>query len=386
VKRHVASLVVFVALGCNKEEVHEAQPLPESMRGHWAQREEQLLTGKTVGLVVEEKSLRFSELTLTIVDGKEIGSGNYQVGLAEVVWEKNPKTKRCSGTIGITGTTLLVKLYEQGSESACESVLAGEWRGLKPATEVPEAMLGTFGVEEAESDFASVGFTIGKQEISFTDDPERVTIEGLYTWADKPTEVFVSGAKYRGKDCLGSLALLEGKAQLSLVERADSTQFCVSSVGARWTVDTRQLPQKTVTNGKVDVTIAADRVTVVTKDEMALRCELPILRTEARSATESAWKNVPVTGGTIAVLGANEPKNGAAECRKRLENLAQKECEEETGAPCERDVWESFADVTLPLCPAQIVVGDPLASGRKIALLPQSRPLQACFDMTGDFK
>jgi hypothetical protein len=386
VTRHAAGLVVVALLGCNREPVPEAQPLPESMRGNWAQKPEQLLGAKTVGLVVEDKVLRFSELTLTIVDGKEIGSGNYQVGLAEVVWEKNPKVKRCSGTIGVQGTTLLVKLYEQGSETPCESALQGDWRGLKSASEVPEAMRGTFGMADAESDFAGVGFTLGKSDIAFTDDPERIAIEGLYAWADKPTEAFVSAAKYRGKDCLGTLAIEGDKAQLTLVERADPTANCVGSSGVRWTVDTRQLPSKIVTNGKVDVTIAGDRVTVVTKDEMALRCELPILRTDTRSSSESQWRGVPVTGGTIAVLGADEPKHGAAVCRKRLDNLAKKECEEELGAPCDQETWESFADVTAPLCPGQIVVGDPLASGRKIALLPQSKPVQACFDMTGDFK
>ena len=93
-------------------------------------------------------TLRYSELTVKIIAGKELANGSYQVDEAELRWAKDAgskEPKKCKGTIDRHGSRLLLTLFKMGSDSKCESSLDGDWEAWSLVDAIPESMAGSYG-------------------------------------------------------------------------------------------------------------------------------------------------------------------------------------------------------------------------------------------------
>lgn len=378
----------LVCAACGEKTPAGAAELPERLRGAFGQNETQAHM-PTVGLQVDATTLKLGELTVTITAGHATGPEDYQVGHAEVAWEKAKGGKPpppCKGTISRQGDTLLVKLTREGTEDACESVLAGEWKAWQLLTAVPESHRGTYGGDARSSD-ANVGLRIDATGIGFTDGGPRVTIGELVQSSNKPDTLIVRKAKFDDVDCTGQI-IKEGetlKLQLKPAEGAPEGAQCPHGSGTRWTVDAKHLPTGTLDNGAVTLRVKDGRI--VLEDKQGLRCEQDILRTSARSVTESAYDGIPFPGGHVLVLAPAAPVAGVDGCKKRLLTVAPTICRQlgEGEEECDGEAAAQLVANVEPSCPTAIAVGEGMRGEHKAALLPASAVLLTCFDMTGAF-
>lgn len=378
-------LCLLCATACGKGDAGRNDEVPATLRGNYGQKPEQAQL-PTVGLEVDAHALRMGELTITILQGEASESGDFHVTKAEARWEKGgDKSKTCKGTVSRQGSTLLVKLFEEDTDEHCEGVLEGDWKAWTRSDALPERMLGTYG-SDVDSMDAAVGLRIEPKTIGWVDGGETIEIGEVVHWPDKPDEAFVRASKYAGINCIGSLVRKEEELVLTLAPAAGSPEGmeCLSGRGIRWTIDEAHLPKVKSSNGKVDIEPVGGSIVLVAKD-IGLRCEQKVLRTSERTVMRSRSDGLGVTGGALLVLAPAVPTGGTAACRQRIGNVAQSECTEQNGAPCSPDELQAFANDDLQ-CPRQIAIGEPLAGGRKAALMPQSTALLACWDMTGDFK
>jgi hypothetical protein len=390
---------VLVLLGCNGGD--EAVEIPEPLRGAYGRTDEDAFFG-TLGLEVDVDTLRFSELRLAVKSGKVLAGDSLQVSEAELTWAKDDRPPRsCKGTIARQGERLLLSLFRVESDAPCDSALAGEWSAWGPVTEIPEGLRGVYGRGDVYA--SAEGVRIDAKAIAVAGAQSGLDLEQGVAYEGRSDHLVVRKATYHGVQCRGSISVeddeLSGKLQI--VEGSTPTpppepgadaEFvgwlgdgdgCPPLFGKRWTIDTKPLPKDSVANGKVKVEIRGETVMTTTLDEQGLRCEQAILRTAERKMAQSGQDGIPVMGGTVVVLTPARPKAGADGCAARLQNLAAAECEALMGMPCEPHMLGT--DAPLVECPTHLVIGEPEASGRKIAVLPQTVQSAVCFEMTGYF-
>lgn len=372
-------LVSFLAFGCGEPAATAPADLPERLTGAFGQNETHA-TMNTAGLELSGTTLRYGELTLTITAGAATGADDYRVDKAEAAWTKDTKgPKPCTGTISRQGNVLLVKLFKEGTDTRCESVLDGEWKAWTVSDTIPENLRGVYG-GDARTESADVGVKLEDKTIGFTDGGDAVTIEQVVAWVDKPGTAYVRKSKFLEFGCTGSMELVDERLTLTLkpTEGAPAGASCPNGQGRKWTVDAKHLPKSALDNGKV--TIAVDGEHLVLTDREGAKCRQKILQTAARSTSGSAYDGIPVTGGAVLVLEHGVPES-TTPCKTKLENLAATLCAE-GGFRC----TEAQAAIEMPIvCPRQVVIGDPIKGGIPAAMLPASFTNLACWNMSGGF-
>jgi hypothetical protein len=380
--RGSTSLLVLVSLvACSEGSAPAPESLGERLTGAWGQNPQHAVM-TTAGLELAGTTLRFGELTITIVQGAMTGPDDYRVDLAEAAWVKDTKPpKKCSGTLARQGNVLLVKLFREGSDTKCESVLDGEWRSWTLGNAVPEALAGVYGSDARDAE-ADIGLRLGGSTIAFTDGGTEVVLDEVLVSADKPDVVHVRKARFGDVTCSGTITRDEAQMSLMLepIEGAPAGATCPRGRGTRWTVDRKHLPTAAIANGKVTISAEGDTVTLRSND--GLECKQQVLQTAARSTTGSSWDGIPVTGGAVLVLGAAKPSAGADACVAKLRNLVSELCTNVDDPRC----YEARVAVDEAItCPRQIIVGDQVPGGRQAAVLPARVQNLACWDMTGMF-
>lgn len=373
-------LASFFAVGCSEPAPAAPADLPERLSGAFGQNETHA-TMTTAGLELSGTTLRYGELTVTITQGASTGPDDYRVDAAESAWAKDTKgPKPCTGTISRQGNVLLVKLFKQGSDTRCESVLDGEWKAWTVTDVMPETLRGVYG-GDPRTEQADVGMKIGDKTIGFTDGGDVLAIEEVVAFVDKPGAAFLRRSKFLEFGCTGSLELVDEKLTLTLTTSADAPEgaSCPNGRGTRWSVDPKHLPKGTIDNGHVTITVAGDKLTLV--DREGLRCTQTILNTATRSVTGSAYDGIPVTGGAVLVLEHGVPEPDTA-CKTKLGNVAEQLCGELDGTRC----LDARSAMEQPIvCPRQVIIGDPTHGGHKAAMLPASFANLTCWNMTGVF-
>lgn len=392
-------LAALVLLGCNGDA--EAVAIPESLRGAYGRTDEDAFHG-TLGLEVDVDTLRFSEMRLTVKSGKVVNGDSLQVTEAELSWARDDREPRkCKGTIARQRERLLVSLFRVDSDAPCDNVLAGDWSAWAPVTEIPAALHGVYGRGDV---YASLeGVRIDAKTIAVTGSLAKLELQEGVAYEGRDDHLVVRKAIHQGAQCRGSITVKEDQLSGEL-ERIEGTEpaeptpapeddesfgdrfegdGCPPLLGKRWSIDRNALPNAPVTNGKVKVEIRGETVMTTTLDEQGLRCEQAILRTAERKMSESGRDGIPVMGGTVVLLTPSKPKAGVEGCAARLRNLAAAECERLMGMPC--DPHMLAVDDPVVECPTHLVIGEPQAAGRKIAVLPQTVTSAVCFEMTGHF-
>lgn len=374
-------LALHGALACGEAAPTAAAELPARLVGAFGQNEAHA-TMETAGLEIAGTTLKFGELTITITQGAATGTDDYRVDAAEAVWAKDTKPpKPCTGTISRQGNVLLIKLFKQGSDTRCESVLDGEWKAWQVLDALPEDLRGVYG-GDARNEQADIGLRLADKSIGFTDGGAAVAIEQVVAWVDKPGTAYVRKATFAGFGCSGSVTRTDDTLALALkpIAGAPGVATCPNGRGTRWSVEPKHLPKGPIDNGHVTITATGEKLTLV--DRQGLRCVQNILHTAARSVTGSAYDGIPVTGGAVLVLEHAEPEAGADTCKTRLVNVAQQLCAELDNTRC----FEANGAVESPIaCPRQVVIGDPMQGGWKAAVLPASFASLTCWNMTGMF-
>ncbi len=373
-------VLVSLAFGCSEPTPPPAEALPARLVGAFGQTETHA-TMTTTGLEVTGSTLKLGDLTLTITQGAATGPDDYRVDLAEAAWPKDTKgPKPCTGTISRQGNVLLVRLFKQGTDSKCESVLDGEWREWSVLDAMPENLRGMYG-GDARSEQADVGLRIGDKTIGFTDGGDELAIEQVLAFVDKPDVAYVRRSNFASFGCTGSLTLTDDRLAVALAPSADAPEgsSCPSGRGTRWSVDRKHLPTGAIDNGHVTITADGDVLTLVDRD--GLRCKQTVLHTAARSVTGSAYDGIPVTGGAVLVLehALAEPE---AACKTKLGTVAVQLCGEGDSQRCNDATTAREQPI---VCPRQVIIGDPTGGGQKAAMLPASLTNLTCWNMTGVF-
>lgn len=375
------SLAAFCSACGGGTTTASAEALPERLVGAFGQNEAHAKMA-TAGLELSGTTLRFGELTITLEQGAATGPDDYRVDLAQAVWTKDTKPpKACKGTISRQGNVLLVKLFKEGTDARCESVLDGEWKAWTQSDVLPENFRGVYG-GDARNEEADVGLKLSDKSIGFTDGGDAVTVEQVLTWVDKPGTTYVRKSTFGKFGCTGSMTRTDDSLVLALTpgEGAPEGASCPSGRGTRWSVDRKHLPATKLDNGHVTLSVEGERLTLT--DRQGLRCTQNVLHTAARSVTGSAYDGIPVTGGAVLVLEHALPEAGAETCSTRLRNVATTLVNE---FDIERSRQAEDAMQAPITCPRQVVIGDPTQGGFKAALLPASITNLTCWDMTGIF-
>jgi hypothetical protein len=380
----------IAALSCDKKKT-DAVEIPEDLRGTYG-RDDADAFFLTLGLEVDKDKLRFSEMTMDIVDAKLVGS-TFQIDEAEVRWARQDRLpKKCKGTLARQGNRLLVSLFEQQTDAKCETALEGQWTAWRPVEALPESLRGTYGSGSIYSVFE--GLKIGETKIELSGGSDPVVIDEAVMYEGRDDHVVLRRVTVGDTVCQGHVSVDdEGqlRAQLDLADPSEregaNPKWCPRLSGERWTIDTTQLPKSPIDNGKVRVEIRGETVSIAAVDGTGLRCEHAILRTGTRSSTDAGRDNIPVGSGHVLMLTRSAPKSGLDACNETLASLAANQCEELFGGPCDEGLLEGFhhdehAAIT---CPSHIVIGDATTKGRKVTLLPPTIPNAVCFQMSGDF-
>lgn len=380
--RWLGLLVVAASMvACSEPAAPAPEALGERFAGAWGQNEKHAAMN-TVGLELAGTTLRFGELTITITRGAMTGPDDYRVDEAEAAWVKDTKPpKKCTGTLARQGNVLLVKLFREGSDTRCESVLDGEWRSWTMGKQLPETLLGVYG-SDARDAGADIGLRLSSGTIGFTDGGHELVLDEVLVWADKPDLVHVRKGTYGDVTCSGTITRADGLLTLTLAAADGGPEgaSCPSGRGKLWTVDRKYLPTAAIDNGKVTVSVDGDKLTLRSKDGMV--CTQQVLQTAARSTSGSSWDGIPVTGGAVLVLHAAVPEAGGASCIDKLRTLATELCVDPDDPRCFEARLASDEAIA---CPRQVIIGDLVPGGRKAAVLPAGMQNLACWDMTGMF-
>ncbi|MFN3181753.1 MAG: hypothetical protein ACE37F_07135 [Nannocystaceae bacterium] len=372
--------LLLAPLACG-ESSGEVAPIPESLRGAYGRTDVDAFL-PTLGLEVDVDTLRYSELTVKVVAGKELPNGSYQVDEAELRWAKDAGSKEpktCKGTIDRQGSRLLLTLFKMGSDAKCESSLDGEWEAWSLVDEIPESMAGSYGRKDPYA--VAEGLRLeGKELIPTSGKP--MTLEEAVMFESKRDHVIVRKGTFGETQCTGSIDLVDGWVSGKLEPVDDSGTHCPSVFGQRWTIETGQIPKGALSNGKVSLEVHGEAVLLKSLDEQNLKCEQAILRTANRKVTQSGRDGIPVMGGQVLVLHEAKPTSGASACADRLGGLAMAQCEEYLGVPCDEGMLSAAAHEADDVkCPSHIIIGDAEGGKRKIALLPQSLENAVCWEL-----
>lgn len=375
----------LIVVGCGDSET-KAAPIPEALRGAYGRSMDDLLHG-TDGLTITADTLTLSEMTIAIKDGKLVGD-DYQVNLAEVSWKKevDKVPGKCKGTIARDGEHLFLRLFEQGSDAPCETILEGEWRAWKSTTEFPEGLRGWFGAAWTYS--ASEGFEIGPTALVHTAGG-MFALERAMAWEGRGDEIMVQESSYGSAKCRGVLKLEEDQISSDLEPLDGTDEPCPRFYGERWLIDDKKLPKAPLTNGKVSITVANGIATVKSLAEPAMTCTQKVLRTKARATTDRGRDGIPVLGGLVLALEHAEPEGDMTGCSDAVKRLDATECQTKLGVFCDQEFLAALTDqerVVQAHCPTHIVIGDAELEGQRVALLPVRDPVNlVCFEMTERF-
>lgn len=359
-----------------------AAPIPESLRGAYGRTDIDAFL-PTLGLEVDVDTLRYSELTVKIIAGKELANGSYQVEEAELRWAKDAGSKdpkKCKGTIDRQGSRLLLTLFKMGSDSKCESSLDGDWEAWSLVDAIPDSMAGSYGRKDPYA--VAEGLRLEGKELVPTSTGDVMMLDEAVMFESKRDHVIVRKGTFGKTKCTGFIKLAEGRLSGQLDAMEDTGPYCPSVFGHRWTIETGQIPKGELSNGKVSLEVRGEAVLLKTLDEQNLKCEQAILRTATRKVTESGRDGIPVMGGQVLVLHEATPTSGASACADRLGGLAMAQCEEYLGVPCDEGTLSAAAhDADDVKCPSHIIIGDSEGGKRKIAMLPQSLENSVCWEL-----
>lgn len=373
--------LLFAPAACDKSS-GDVAPIPEALRGAYGRVDIDAFL-PTLGLEVDVDTLRYSELTVKIIAGKELPNGSYQVDEAELRWAKDAgskEPKKCKGTIDRHGTRLLLTLFKMGSDSKCESSLDGDWEAWSLVDEIPESMAGSYGRKDLYA--VAEGLRLEGKELVPTSSGEVMTLDEAVMFESKRDHVIVRKGTFGNTTCTGFINLREGQISGQLDAIDDTGPYCPSVFGNRWTIETGQIPKGELSNGTVSLEVRGEAVLLKTLDEQHLKCEQAILRTANRKVTESGRDGIPVMGGQVLVLHEAKPTSGASACADRLGGLAMAQCEEYLGVPCDEGMLSAAAHEADDVkCPSHIIIGDSEGGKRKIALLPQSLENSVCWEL-----
>ncbi len=381
-KRHAALLAALSlgTLSCDKG--GETAPIPESLRGAYGRTDADAFL-PTLGLEVDVDTLRYSELTVKIISGKELPNGSYQVDEAELRWAKDAGSKdpkKCKGTIDRHGTRLLLTMFKLESEGKCESSLEGDWEAWSLVDAVPDSMAGSYGRKDPYA--VAEGLRLEGGELIPTTSDETMKLDEAVMFESKPDHLIVRKGTFGAAQCTGGIDLVEGQLRGRLEPVEDTGPYCPSVFGHRWTLDTTQVPKGALANSNVSLEVRGETVLLKTLDEQSLKCEQAILRTATRKVTESGRDGIPVMGGQVLVLHDAKPTGGASACADRLGGLALAQCEEYLGVPCDEGMLSATAHSADDVkCPTHIVIGDSEGGKRKVALLPKSLENAVCWEL-----
>jgi hypothetical protein len=360
-----------------------AAPLPDALRGAYGRTEADAFL-PTLGLEVDVDTLRYSELTVKIVSGKELPNGSYQIDEAELRWAKDADTndpKKCKGTLDRHGTRLLLTMFKMDSDSKCETSLEGDWDAWSLVDAVPESIAGSYGSKGPYA--VAEGLRLEGKQIIPMGSPRIVELEEAVMFESKPKQLIVRKGMYAETVCRGSVTLTEeGRLQGSLEPVEGTGPFCPAIFGDRWSIETAQIPKGALSNGKVSVEVRGETVLLKTLDEQNLKCEQAILRTANRNVADSGRDGIPVMGGQVLVLHPAKPTSGASACADRLGGLAAAQCEDYLGVPCDAALLDATAHTADEVaCPTHIIIGDTEGGKRKLALLPKSLENSVCWEL-----
>lgn len=360
-----------------------AAPIPTALRGAYGRTDADAFL-PTLGLEVDVDTLRYSELTVKIIAGKELPNGSYQIDEAEARWPKDAGSsdpKKCKGTLDRHGTRLLLTMFKLNSDSKCEPSLQGDWDAWSLVDAVPESMAGSYGRKDPYA--IAEGVRLEGKQIIPTGSAQVVQLEEAVMFESKDDQLIVRKGAFGETVCTGSITLSEeGLLQGHLEPIAGTGPFCPAIFGNRWSVDTAQTPKGALSNGTVSIEVRGETVLLKTLDEQNLKCEQAILRTANRNVTDSGRDGIPVMGGQVLVLSAAKPKSGASACADRLGGLAQAQCEDYLGIPCDAAMLSATAHTAEEVqCPSHIVIGDTEGGKRKFALLPKSLENSVCWEL-----
>ena len=368
-------------LGCDDTK-GESSPIPEALRGAYGRADTDAFL-PTLGLEVDVDTLRYSELTVKIIAGKTLPNGAYQVDEAELRWAKDSgdkEPKKCKGTIDRHGTRLLLTLFKMDSDSKCESSLEGDWEAWSLVDAVPESMAGSYGRKDPYA--VAEGLRLQGKELVPTASGDTLKLDEAVMFDSKPTHLVVRKGTFGATTCTGSIDLREEQLSGQLEPTGDTGPYCPSVFGERWTIDTRAVPKGALSNGTVSVEVRGETVLLKTLDEQNLKCEQAILRTANRTVARSGRDGIPVMGGQVLVLHEAKPTAGASACADRLGGLAQAQCEEYLGVPCDEGMLSAAAHTADDVqCPTHIIIGDTEGGKRKVALLPHSLENAVCWEL-----
>ncbi|MGH1345132.1 MAG: hypothetical protein ACRBN8_26460 [Nannocystales bacterium] len=384
IRQATISLVALLlsAPACDNKTAGSA-PIPEALRGAYGRTEVDAFL-PTLGLEVDVDTLRYSELTVKIVAGKELANGSYQIDEAELRWAKDAGTddpKKCKGTIDRHGTRLLLTMFKMDSDSKCEASLLGDWEAWSLVDTVPETMAGSYGRKDPYA--VAEGVRLEGKQIIQTRNDEVLELEEAVMFESKANELIVRKGVFGETLCTGSVTLSEEGLVRGKLDPVEGTgPFCPSVFGNRWSINTAQIPKGQFSNGKVSVEVRGETVLLKTLDEQNLKCEQAILRTANRNVADSGRDGIPVMGGQVLVLHSAKPTSGASACADRLGGLAQAQCEEYLGVPCDASTLSATAHSADEVqCPSHIVIGDTEGGKRKVALLPKSLENSVCWEL-----
>ena len=377
-------LPVVLSVGCKKEAT--AETIPDNLRGTYGRTADDLFNG-TKGLEIGETTLKLSEMTITIKEGKVVGD-DYQVALAEVTWKQDADKvpPKCKGTIARNDEHLLLRLFELESERPCESILEGDWVAWKPATEFPEPMRSWYGSAWTYS--SAQGFEIGDTAI-VTTEGGAFDLEAGWVWEGRDDELIVEAIDIEGTTCRGPMTVKEGRLSSDLSPADGGDGRCPRFSGERWTVDEAKLPKQPLTNGKVEISVADGFAKIVSLTDPKLTCTQRVLRTQARAATDRGRDDIPVLSGVVLALKDDEPEGDADGCSAAVKQLDVTTCTERLGPFCDQELLDGLSAedrVVNAHCPTHIVIGDPETKGARVALLPVRDTVNlVCFEMTEMF-
>lgn len=384
IRQTTISLLALVlgATAC-EDKTSGAAPIPGALRGAYGRTEADAFL-PTLGLEVDVDTLRYSELTVKIVSGKELPNGSYQIDEAELRWAKDAGTldpKKCKGTLDRRGTRLLLSMFKTDSDSKCEASLVGDWDAWSLVDAVPESIAGSYGRKNPYA--VAEGLRLEGKQIIPTGSEQVLELEEAVMFESKANLLIVRKGLFAETLCRGSIELADEGVLRGRLEPIDDTgPFCPAIFGNRWSIDTAQIPKGALSNGKVSLEVRGETVLLKTLDEQGLKCEQAILRTANRNVTDSGRDGIPVMGGQVLVLHPAKPTSGAWACADRLGGLAQAQCEEYLGVPCDAAMLSTTAHTADEVqCPSHIVIGDTEGGKRKIALLPKSLETSVCWEL-----
>lgn len=383
----LAPLFVLLAVTGCKTDGAATNAIPEALRGAYGRKASDAFV-TTLGLEVDVDTLRYSGMTIKILEGKALSDDDFQVTLAELAWAKSDKKPReCKGTIAKQGNQLLITLFKTVGDDKCDPNLNGEWKAWKPTKAFPEALRGTFGSKDPYS--REEGTVVEEALLRRTWGSADLELAEAVAFVGVEDELIVRDSAFGETRCRGTIHVEDDQlsGELEIIpdtEAADA--YCPPLRGQRWTVEANRLPQKTLANGSVRIEMKDGKVILSTTDDQGLRCEQEVLRTSTRSVARSGRDGIPVMGGTVLLLDHAEPKAGASGCQERLGGLASARCEELMGAPCDASMIGGGAEPPAINCPTHLVLGDPDANGRKVAFLPQDLQTAVCWETKEYFK